>query len=192
MARMRGKGVFDLDCAADYSQACPRHHVLKGGLCIAREGYVCCSMFGHALRLTLCFLLWGIAGYVRPWALPCQPAGGQAGRAGEAGLLCVLVLFCCMWAQTPVHFLCSAHMLKRWTDLALRAHGHLTRPKRPPQAAPLTARLFWHLRARPVFEIRCRREGCIRRGMPRAMVSIIGVGRLAGAAVVGSRPCADL
>lgn len=38
MSRMRVKGVFDLDCAADYSQACPEHHVLKGSLCIAREG----------------------------------------------------------------------------------------------------------------------------------------------------------
>ena len=41
MARMRANGAFDLDCAADYSQACPKHHVLKGGLCIAREGCVC-------------------------------------------------------------------------------------------------------------------------------------------------------
>lgn len=39
MARMRNSGAFDLDCAADYSQACPKHHVLKGGLCIAREGF---------------------------------------------------------------------------------------------------------------------------------------------------------
>jgi len=38
MERFRVKGIFNQDCVADYSQPCPRNHVLTDKLCLAREG----------------------------------------------------------------------------------------------------------------------------------------------------------
>jgi len=39
LGRMRVKGIFNSDCVADYSQACPEHHALKGEECVAKEGF---------------------------------------------------------------------------------------------------------------------------------------------------------
>jgi len=38
MERFRVKGIFNQDCVADYSQSCPRNHVLMDKLCLAKEG----------------------------------------------------------------------------------------------------------------------------------------------------------
>lgn len=40
MDRLHIRGIFNQDCVADYSQPCPRNHVLTGEMCVARKGFV--------------------------------------------------------------------------------------------------------------------------------------------------------
>ena len=118
------------------------------------------------------FLVWGIA----------RNANGQADRWGRGGVRRGCCVSCCCSVSAAcgpsrLYISCAWPICRSAAQTLLRERmllGHLTRPM-PPQAAPLTARLLRHLRACPVFEIRCRREGCLCRGMPRTMVGMIGV-----------------
>ena len=193
MARMRNSGAFDLDCAADYSQGCPKHHVLRGGLCIAQAGCVCCSMFGHARLCALPAL-----GH-RP-ACPCYGptcANGQADRWGR-GVRRGCCVPCCCSVSAPcgpsLCISCAWPIPKRGTDLALRAHV----------AWPL-----FLLHTTPSYTTSCEASlafvgmPCLRNTMPSRRLPMPRRAshhgghdwgrwfRWAGVAVVGSRPCVD-